>query len=116
MGHIDEQIILVSKIVNGEIKRFEVEAELLRMEKKYGSDCFNSYPVKRKQKPWSKEYLNELEVLSSSGASSKDFYLYMSEVSDEIYKNKIKKKVIIAVAAVIIIGTFLIVSFLNFRA
>ena len=84
MGYASDQVDLVSRIVKGELKRQEVEKELDDMESKYGKECFNSYPVKRKPKPWSMEYLLELERLSSSGASSREFYLYISEVSDEI--------------------------------
>lgn len=111
MEYIGEQIELVSKIVKGEINKAGVEKELSRMEQQYGSECFNSYPVKRKPKPWTKEHLNELEVLSSSGASSKEFYLYMAEVSEEVYKFKLNKKIIIAIIVVIaIVLGFLIIS------
>lgn len=107
MGYIEEQITLVNKIVKGEIKKSQVERELERMESKYGKECFNSYPVKRKLKPWTKEYLDELEMLSCSGASSKEFYLYMSEVSDEIYTRNINKKIIITVIVAILLITVL---------
>lgn len=110
MEYIDEQIQLVSKIANGEISKATVEKELDRMEQKYGRDCFNSYPVKRKPKPWTKEYLDELEILSSSGASSKEFYLYMAEVSDEIYKNRINKKTVLGIgfAIAIVLGIMIV--------
>jgi hypothetical protein len=104
MGYLEEQIDLTSKIVRGKIKRPQVERTLAQMEEKYGERCFNSYPVDRKEKPWSKDYLSELELISGSGASSKEFYLYMSEVSDYVYAHKSRKiKVGIAVCVIVVI-------------
>jgi hypothetical protein len=91
-NYLEEHIKLTSKIVRGEIKRPQVEKILEQMEEKYGEYCFDTFPVDRKEKPWSKAYLKELELLSGSGASSKEFYLYMSEVSDYVYSHKFFKK------------------------
>ena len=101
MGYASDQVDLVSKIVKGELKQQKVVEELDEMEAKYGKECFNSYPVKRKPKPWSMEYLKELERLSSSGASSREFYLYISEVSDDIYRKRKNKIIIIALIVII---------------
>jgi hypothetical protein len=104
MGYAEEQIDLVRRIVKGEVTKAEVQKELDKMEAKYGSECFNSYPVKKKAKPWDKKYLEELEMLSSSGASSKEFYLHMAEVSQEVNKSRFPISTIIVVGAVIVIG------------
>ncbi len=94
MSGIDEQIKLVNKIVNGEISKAEVERELDRIANEFGEQCFNDYKVKRKEKPWNKKDLDELVVLNSSGASSRDFYLYMAEVSEYLNACSKKKKLI----------------------
>ena len=78
----EEQMRLVTKILKGEIRTPEVEKELDRISKQYGDDCFNSYEVHKKAKPWNKDYLDELELLGTSGASSKEYYLHLAEVSD----------------------------------
>lgn len=111
MGAVEEQIRLVSKIVNGEIHRPEVERELDRIAKQYGEDCFNSYVVTRKPKPWSKEYLEELRALSVRGAGSREFYLYMAEVSDEVHKG-VPKWLVIAAGIVIAIALVAVLVFL----
>lgn len=98
MSGIDKQIELVQKIVKGKIKYNQVKTELENISKKYGDNCFNSYVVKKKNKPWDRKYLQELENLSASGAASKEFYLHMAEVSDHVY-GKIKK-IRIAICAI----------------
>ncbi|MBE5879080.1 MAG: hypothetical protein E7288_03775 [Lachnospiraceae bacterium] len=92
MSGREERLLLVSKILKGEIGKKDVENELERISKQYGDECFNSYEVKKQPKPWTNNSLKELEVLSASGAASKEFYLYMAEVSEEVYSQKYKKK------------------------
>lgn len=97
---ISEQIELVRKIVNGELTRNEVEKELDRIAALYGEDVFDSYPIKRKPQPWTKEDLDELEVLNASGVSSRELFLYMADISDQLKGEKGKKKLTSAVNAV----------------
>ncbi len=114
MSGIEEQIALTSQILKGEIGRADVEKELDRISREYGEDCFNSYTVKRKPKPWKEEDLKELQVLSASGAASKDFYRYMAEVSEELFSRKARKKKIyfyIGVAVVIILIAIFVFCF-----
>lgn len=114
MSGLDEQINLVSKIMKGEIDRSGVEQELNRISAEYGDDSFNSYTVKRMPKPWTDKELKDLEVLSATGAASKEFYLYMAEVSEAVYAKKILKKIIMIGAGTFILILLVIVSIVVF--
>lgn len=92
MSAIQELIELKSKILSGEISIQSVKAELERISRQYGEDSFNGYKVNRKPKPWSKADLDELNILCSAGAGSKEFFLYMAEVSDYVYSQKKSSK------------------------
>lgn len=109
MSGIEEQIALTDRILKGEIGRADVEKELDRISGQYGKDCFNSYAVKRKPGPWSEADLEELRILSASGAASKDFYRYMAEVSEAVFSKKAQEGKIhlyIGLAALILIVVF----------
>lgn len=84
MNGINQRVKLGTKILRGEINKAEAVKEIERISEQYGEDCFNSYEVKRQSKPWTEKELKELEILSASGAGSKEFYLYMAEVSEEV--------------------------------
>lgn len=114
MSAVDEQIELSSKILRGEISYAEVEKELDRISGQYGENCFNSYTVKKIPKPWSFKTIDDLKILSASGASSRGFYEYMAEVCEEVYSKKTsnKKKYIFAgLAIVIIFGVILSICY-----
>lgn len=86
MGLIEEHIQLAKKIVGGELSKTLVIEEINRIEKEYGEDAFNSFVVKKKSSPWTQKDLDDLEMQSASGAGSKEFYLYMAEVSEFVHK------------------------------
>lgn len=89
MGLIEEHIKLTDGIISGKMDRECVEKEMKRIESEYGTGSFNSYKVQKKSAPWTKKDLDNLEIQSASGACSKEFYLYMAEVSEYVYgKNK----------------------------
>lgn len=114
MSGIEEQIVLTSQILKGKIGCDDVEKELDRISRQYGEECFNSYTVKRKPKPWKEEDLKELQILSASGAASKDFYRYMAEVSEAVFSKKARRKKIfiyIGMAAAIILIAIFVLSF-----
>lgn len=117
MTGTEEQFKLVGKISKGEIRKPEVEKELDRISKEYGDDCFNSYAVHKKPQPWDEGYLDELKILSTSGAASKDFYLHMAEVSDYLNDNKKKeshKKVgFLAGIAVVVLIIIVVLNVVN---
>lgn len=117
MSGVDEQIKLVSKILNGKIDKAGVEKEIEQIANKYGDDCFNSYTVKRKPKPWSVKDLQELEGLSTSGAASKEFYLYMAEVSEEVFsKEAFRKRIYIGGVIVLIVMIICIILFSSIKS
>lgn len=91
MGLVEEHIKLTNGIVSGELNREQVATEINRIESEYGEDSFDSYAVKRKNAPWTKYDLEDLEVQSASGACSKDFYLYMAEVSEYVHRSNDKR-------------------------
>lgn len=110
-----ERIKLVSKILNGEIRKADVAKELERISNQYGDGCFNSYEVKRQSKPWGRKNLKELEILSASGAASKEFYLHMAEVADKVYAResnikKAKKIILATIFGVSVVGAGVFVA------
>lgn len=112
----EEQNNLVMKILKGEVHKTDVERELDRIEKQYGKECFNGYVVKKRPMPWGNDYLSELEILSASGAASKEFFIHMAEVSDYLHergKNKKNNKVIIAVGVIALVVLVAIYVLLN---
>ena len=98
-----ELIELARKIVQGRIHKPEVEKELDRIAALYGEDCFESYDAmaRKPQAAWDEAYLKELDLLGVSGASSRNYYLHLAEVSDEVYSKKRQKKAAAVVKAVV---------------
>lgn len=91
---------MVCRILKGEMSVSEVERELECISREYGEDeTFNCYTVRKQPKPWNENTLEKLEILSASGAGSKEFYLHMAEVAEEVYAQKAKKKTRRIVAA-----------------
>lgn len=90
MGLVEEHVRLTNSIVAGDLTIEQVKEELNRIETEYGPDSFDLYKVKKKSAPWSKEDLEDLEIQSASGACSKDFYLYMAEVSEFVHRKNRK--------------------------
>lgn len=99
---------LVEGIADGKFTQKQVKQKLDQIEKKYSPDVFVWYPPERKEKPWDMPYLKKLEDLFYCGASSKEFILYMAEVSDEVYRARRVRKAaligLIAIAALAVIG------------
>ena len=82
---------LITEIVNKAGK--QVKLIIKYVENKYGSDFFEDYDVKKEpQEKWTEEYLKELEIKSMAGLSSKQFILYLSEVSDFVHEHSKKKR------------------------
>lgn len=87
MGLVEEHIGLTNGIMSGELTRNSVENEIKRIESKYGAEAFNHFKVEKRSAPWTQKDLDDLEIQSASGAGSKEFYLYMAEVSDYVHKS-----------------------------
>lgn len=111
MAEVKPEIFdLVRKITSGKCTHAQAERELNRIEEQYTSSVFTYYPPKRKETPWNKAYLVELANEFYCGASSKDFILYMAEVSEKVHHLKRNKflpygliaAAVIAICAIII--------------
>ena len=92
MDSIQARIDFVHKVMDGKYSRAEAEAELNRMEQLYGEDAFSIGKVVRKPKPWTMEDLEELERDFMASASSRKFFEYMAEMSEEVYRKKRQRK------------------------
>ena len=110
---VDERIALIEKIIGGEIDKKGVQMEIQRIEKMYGSEAFPTFEFQKKEKPWNKEYFEELKNLCMSGAGSREFLLHLSEVRDSVSWRikKIKNLIIGIFATVAIIG--IIIGLIN---
>ena len=116
MDSIQARIDFVHKVMDGKYSRAEAEAELNRMEQLYGEDAFSIGKVVRKPKPWTMEDLEELERDFMASASSREFFRYMAEMSEEVYRKKRERKkmailggiaaVVALVAAVVVVVQF----------
>jgi len=93
MSLVKEHISLTNGILSGKISKADVETAMDRIEKEYGESAFNLYKVEKKPAPWTQGDLDDLEIQSASGACSKEFYLYMAEVSDYVHRNGNKNKI-----------------------
>ena len=106
----DERSSLVWNIVSGNYTKAKATKEIERLENDYPEETFGYYEPQKKEKPWDLEYLKELQELFYCGAGSKEFILYMAEVSDEVYRAKrIKKLLLMGLLAVAIIAVVCIV-------
>ena len=92
MDDIQARINFVHKVMDGQYSRAEAEAELDRMEQEYGKDAFTIGTVTRKPKPWTMEDLKDLERDFMASASSRKFFEYMAEMSEEVYRKKRQRK------------------------
>ena len=106
----DAQNDLVWKIARGECSRKQVSVELQKIERTFPDEEFSTYVPSRKEKPWDLNYLKELEELFYCGANSRELIEYMSEVSEEVYRAKRMRKVLlctlVAVAGIAVIVVF----------
>ena len=78
----------IKEIIDGKLSFNDVQKRIQEYETKYGNDFFDDYDIPKKNKPWDREYLKELELKSLSGLRSKQFILYLAEVSEYVYSNE----------------------------
>lgn len=108
-------------IIDGKYTLNEAKQKIRSYEEKYGTDFFADYDIEKKDKPWDMEYLKELKLKGMTGMSSKQFFLYLAEVSEYVHANAgtshnkgDKKKFIIAgIIAGIIIALVIVILFLS---
>ena len=98
MGAVEESIQLENKILSNKISKKQLVKEIESIEKKYGEDAFLPYNLVKKEKPWGKDYYNELVLLGNAGACSKEFLLHIIEVRDYL---KTRTKIIAAISALV---------------
>lgn len=104
----------VKEIANGKLSLKDVQQRIQEYEQKYGIDFFDDYDIEKKEKPWNKEYLKELEAKILSGIRSKQFILHLAEVSEYVYTNekteinKHKTFLISTIIAVIVVVTIIL--------
>lgn len=107
---VDMQIHLVQQIMQGKCSQKQARAEIDRIEQENPNEHPSLYSPERKEKPWSMSYLKELENLFYRGANSREFIEYMAEVSEEVYRAKRMRKVLlctlVAVAGIAVIVVF----------
>lgn len=92
MDNIQARINFVDKVMKGQYSHAEAAAELDRMEQEFGERAFTTGKVTRKPKPWSMEDLKDLERDFMASASSRKFFEYMAEMSEEVYRKKRQRK------------------------
>ena len=109
----DELCELVKEITLGTCPKRRVRKALDAIQSNNPDETFEHYKFERKEKPWDLAYLKELEELFYYGASSREFIEYMAEVSDEIYRAKRIKKMLL-ITLVVIAAIAAIIAALRF--
>ncbi len=100
---------MIRDIINGKMNQAQAQNKIQELETQYGTEFFPNYAVEIKDKPWNQEYLNDLELKSMAGMSSKMFILHLAEVSEYVHaqnkKRNTSKKVfgIVAIAAAVLV-------------
>lgn len=104
---------LIERLKEGNISLQEVQNEIDRISKEQGENAFNSYVVKKHSAPWTKEDLDELRMLSVSGAKSKEFILYWAEVNDYLKRKDGRKNPSVVIAIAVVAAILLIIAILK---
>lgn len=110
--NIQARVNFVQCVMDGKYSCAEAEAELSRMQKEYGEHAFAPYCVEPKPKPWTFEDLKLLERKFMAGAASREFFSYMAEMSEEVYRKKRQRKkmaILGGIAAVVALVTVVVV-------
>jgi len=82
---------LIIDIFKGRHTREEVH-DIISYYEKQNPNFFVDYDIKKKEKPWDKEYFEALKKRAVAGTSSKQFILHSTDVIDYLLKHKIIKK------------------------
>lgn len=111
-GAFEKRSQLKNRIIYENISFDDVEKEVRKLEEEFGEDAFLPYRLKKKDKPWTASYFNELKELSIAGAASKEFILHFAEVKEEIVRRKQQMLCLIAGCASIVVGIIGIIVWL----
>ena len=79
---------VVEDILYSNLNTKATKNRLMKIEEKYGKNIFDSYSFEKKEKPWDKEYLEELKLKIMSGIISKELIIHLAEVNDYLRKKK----------------------------
>jgi len=84
---LKETIRLSHDIKDGKTTLSEVKERIKKIKQEYGKDAFNSYRLDKNDypEPWTMQTINDLNILSASGASSVEYFLFFATVADEVY-------------------------------
>ncbi len=113
---VDAQYDLGKSILSGQYNREKTLQELDRMEREFGEYAFTPYRVNKKEKPWGQDYLDELTTEFRLGAGSKEFFLHLQEVKEEVDRKKRNFKLAVAgciagIVAIIVLAATIITLF-----
>ena len=86
---LEKHVQLTNDIAYGRTTVKEVRNRIKEIIDKYGPSSFDDFILNKDEfpKPWTKDTLHELKILSASSACSIEFYLFFAQVADEVYKH-----------------------------
>ena len=109
---------LAEQIYYNKIKKECIEQEIDRIKKEYedsndltklGNIFEDSPRITKQKKPWSRKYLKNVYENIRSGSGSKEDFLYMAEVSENVHKKEKIKKTTGVLASISALITVIIV-------
>jgi len=106
---VSKLVELSTRISEGKITQRNVQKELAAIEKEYGNP-YIPYSVEIKEKPWDIDYLKKLRSSVPFGTISKEYFLYMSEVADDVFRIKRIVKVISFVVGIVVAISLIILA------
>lgn len=107
MDNIQARINFVHNVMKGRYNHTEAKAELDRMSQVYGESAFSIGKVIRKPKPWTMADLEDLERDFMASASSREFFDYMAEMSEYVYRKKHRRKFFFIFGGIVAIIAFI---------
>lgn len=85
---IQARLDFTHRVMDGAYTRAEAEAELDRMEAKYGEEAFLPGAAVRKPRPWTRQDLEDLKAAAVAGAGSREFLSYMAEMGEAVHRKE----------------------------
>lgn len=113
---VDARYNMGKSILDGRYNREKTLHEIELMEQEFGNDAFAPYQVDKKAKPWNQDYLEDLTSEFQMGASSKEFFLHLQEVKEEVDRKKRNFKLAVAgcvagIVAIVVLAAAIITLF-----
>ena len=101
----------IHKAMNGEYTADQAKAELDEMEREFGDQAFLPGKGAKKPRPWTRADLEDLRLEAASGAGSRDFFIYLAEMGEEVSRMERRKrttKIVAIIAAVVAAGAIIV--------